>query len=244
MKLGLSLDVLQFACILFLGRRIFLLETNSSGEIASLKATIGLLQKSVEGSTTRTLQDMPFSKVGEDWVADPAALFVFKRGVIIGNKNEACAYGRAILSVDADYNVSGSNCPSGDGSVTFGMQNEASERWSSVLGGLSNQARGRYASVLGGVRNEAIGFSSVVLGGHSNQAIGVGTSISGGLQNTCDGSYNSILGGFEQELSGDGELTFPESPFSCTKKTCSTRKNFRFKNLSVKKKFCVKDQCQ
>jgi len=206
-----------------------------------------LLQKSVEGSTTRTLQDVPFSKVGEDWVADPAALFIFQRGVIIGYKNQACAYGQSVLSVDADVleeETVGRNCPSGRGSVTFGLQNEASGDWSSVLGGIANQAQGLGASVLGGSDNEASGITSVVMGGNTNKAMGNVVSIAGGLQNTCDGFYNSILGGYKQRLRGDDQLTSPESPFSCTKKMCSTRKNFRFKNLSVKKKFCVKDECQ
>jgi len=255
MKLSLSLHVLQFACTLFLGRRIFLLETNSSDEIASLKATIGLLQKSVEGSTTRTLQDVPFSKVGEDWVADRDALFIFQRGVIIGPKNPACAYGQSVLSVDGDWKgtAQGSNCPSGKGSVTFGVRNEASGVYSSVLGGFTNQAQGSAASVLGGGGNKAIGAYSIVLGGDTNTAMGMSTSIAGGLKNTCAGSYNSILGGYEQELIiAEGEpgepgviSTFPESPFSCTKKMCSTKKNFKFrKNLTVKNKFCVKDQCE
>jgi len=219
-------------------------------ELLLQKATIGLLQKSVESSTTRALQDVPFSKVGKDWVADPIALFIFRKGVIIGHKNPACKYGRiAVLSVDGSD--PGSNCPSRRGSVTFGINNEASGESSSVLGGVSNRAQGDTASVLGGNQNEAIGASSVAMGGHRNTAMGYGTSIAGGLQNTCDGSYNSILGGFKHELGQPGEpgkpvvfLTFPESPFSCNKNNCSTRKNFKFKNLSVKRKFCVGHQCQ
>jgi len=191
MKWGIfiSLDLLQFAGILFLGHRLLALEASTSNEITALKFTIGGLRKNVEEGTARNLRSgaVPFTKIDSDWVADPNALFVFKKGVVIGYKNPVCEYGAATLSVDEGSlrdNVDriGTNCPSGAGSVTFGRQNLASGAYSSVLGGSGNYASGDASSVLSGMRNLAIGDSSSVSGGNSNQAIDPSSSILGGVQ--------------------------------------------------------------
>merc|ERR1711957_150970 len=75
--------------------------------------------------------------------------FQFSKGIVIGQKavDEDCIYGDGILSVDAN----GSNCPSGQSSVTFGTNNKASSGYSSVSGGSGNEASGVRSSILGGL---------------------------------------------------------------------------------------------
>jgi len=78
--------------------------------------------------------------------------FQFTEGIVIGQKaiDPECSYGNSILSVDFD----GKNCPSGDGSVTFGKNNKATAAASSVSGGTGNIASGISSSILGGANNE------------------------------------------------------------------------------------------
>ena len=75
--------------------------------------------------------------------------FQFSKGITIGQKaaDEDCMYGDSILSVDAN----GSNCPSGQSSVTFGTNNKASGTYSSVSGEAGNEASRVRSSILGGI---------------------------------------------------------------------------------------------
>ena len=75
--------------------------------------------------------------------------FQFSKGIIIGQKaaDEDCMYGDSILSVDAN----GSNCPSGQSSVTFGTNNKASGTYYYVSDGAGNEASGVRSSILGGI---------------------------------------------------------------------------------------------
>uniref|UniRef100_A0A7S1B3K5 Uncharacterized protein n=1 Tax=Corethron hystrix TaxID=216773 RepID=A0A7S1B3K5_9STRA len=81
----------------------------------------------------------PFSRDG-DWYVANTAMFHFPIGIVVGERNSKCEYGNAVLSVDEE----GNNCPSGDGSVTFGHENTASGSFSSVTGGISNTASGAF----------------------------------------------------------------------------------------------------
>jgi len=222
--ISISLDLLQFAGILFLGRRLFLLEASTSDETTAIKSTIGALRKNVEEVMSRNLRSgaVPFTKVDRDWVADPNALFVFKKGVVIGYKNPECVYGAATLSVDVgnngdqgNYDGKGSNCPSGRGSVTFGGNNVASGAYSSVLGGGSSEASGSLSSVLGGNSNKAIGHTSSVSGGWGNQATTPLSSVLGGMYNKAIGRYSSVSGGHYNEAIGYGSSVSGGHSNSC-----------------------------
>merc|ERR1712238_296098 len=70
------------------------------------------------------------------WCTNSDNYFQFSKGIVIGQKaaDEDCSYGDSILSVD----FVGKNCPSGDGSVTFGQNNKATAAASSVSGGTGN----------------------------------------------------------------------------------------------------------
>ena len=62
--------------------------------------------------------------------------FNFQQGIVIGLWNSKCDYGAGIFSVGSS-NYKSDNCPSGDGAVTFGYENQASGLYSSVTGMLN-----------------------------------------------------------------------------------------------------------
>jgi len=91
----------------------------------------------------------------DGWCTSSEHHFLFPKGIVIGHKKPLCSHGDGILSVDSGRigggNITkGSNCPKGDGSVTFGSKNKASGRGSSILGGEDNSADGEGTSILGG----------------------------------------------------------------------------------------------
>ena len=67
---------------------------------------------------------------------NPDTYFNFQQGIVIGLWNEICDYGAGIFSVGPSDSESG-NCPSGDGAVTLGYENQASGLYSSVTGMLN-----------------------------------------------------------------------------------------------------------
>jgi len=126
--------------------------------------------------------------------------FVFPKGIIIGSKNLDCDYGESIFSVD----FSATNCPSGNGSVSSGLHNNAISDHSSVTGGGNNVASGFSSSVSGGRFHEARADYSSVSGGYYNEAGGIYSSISGGSFNAAHSKVSSINGGKFNIVKGDG----------------------------------------
>jgi len=114
---------------------------------------------------------MPFTLVDGWWVAD-TNMFRFPRGIVVGDRQKDCQYGRAVLSVGVVDHWGHGNCPSGAGSVTFGHGNAATGRSAAVTGGHYNTASGDESSVSGGLHNEASGRFSSVSGGAENTASG------------------------------------------------------------------------
>jgi len=195
---------------------------------------------SEDGSVTFTKQtndDPPFTKDGDWWVASPGSMFLIPEGLVIGKRNADCIYGEGVLSVNGG-SYRGDNCPSGDGSATFGSNNKATGdgsvtfgnynmaegpysvvsggqqniargRYSTVSGGQENLAKGDYSTVSGGQKNDATGDYSTVSGGVHNTASGIVASVSGGVHNTASGEIASILGGFKKNLSKDFGI-FPQ----------------------------------
>ena len=162
------------------------------------KGPVGILGDSAEGVSILCQDTVCHLKKGISLIVNR---------LIIGKRNNACRYGDATLSVDAN----GSNCPEGRGSVTFGTKNKASGKHSSVLGGEENTASGAAASVLGGRNNTAGGSAAVVGGGSENIANGYSSSIVGGERNiigdkdspNASGSRSSILGGRHGMVTGE-----------------------------------------
>jgi len=154
-----------------------------------------------ETGTKISNQDSPFTKDGDWWVAAEGAMFLIPGGIVIGRRNEDCAYGQGVLSVDHGYEP-GNNCPSGNGSVTFGYDNKASGELATVTGGQGNVADGNRASITGGYDNIAEGWWGSVFGGHKNKAKGRFSTVSGGEKNVAVGDNSSILGGYLNNASG------------------------------------------
>jgi len=192
------------------------------------------VERRLEAETDRkdpNHNDSPFTKDKDGWwVAAPRAMFLIPAGgIVIGKRNRDCAYGKGVLSVDNGGPL-GDNCPSGDGSVTFGYHNTAEGISSSITGGYDSTAKGisssitggrlntaigSYSSITGGEKNVAAGTYSSVTGGHGNTVRGEGAtvsggnhnlasgplaSVSGGLRNTASGKYASVLGGNKKKL--------------------------------------------
>ena len=67
---------------------------------------------------------------------NPDTYFNFQQGIVIGEWNEICDYGAGIFSVGPS-DVDTGNCPQGNGTVTFGYNNQASGLSSSVTGMLN-----------------------------------------------------------------------------------------------------------
>mmetsp|Transcript_19324 Transcript_19324/g.38448 ORF Transcript_19324/g.38448 Transcript_19324/m.38448 type:complete len:319 (-) Transcript_19324:75-1031(-) len=163
-------------------------------------------------------RDSPFTKEGDGWwVAAPGAMFLIPGGLVIGERNAGCNYGEGVLSVEGGS--FGYNCPSGEGSVTFGHHNTAAGLYSSVTGGnfntatgprssitggYSNKATEYYSSVTGGVGNTAKGGNSSVSGGKNNVAAGIHSSVTGGSDNTAEGDYSTVSGGKKNAAAGEG----------------------------------------
>jgi len=137
-------------------------------------------------------EDSPFTCDGSWCTADPDKYYLFPKGIVIGQKNEAClSYGDAILSVDNE----GSNCPSGKGSVTFGTDNKASGLNSIILGGTNNIASGYLSHIVGARDSEASGRRAGLYSGWMNKALGTMSVVIGGQANEASGSQGSIIVG-------------------------------------------------
>ena len=164
-----------------------------------LHTEIDLLRETSAAATeSRNLNESPFT-CSDNWCkATSRKYFLFPKGVVIGTSNRECDYGNSILSVDRD----GSNCPSGDGSVTFGVKSEATQEFASVTGGYNNTASAPYASVTGGSSNDAMGRHSSVSGGHSSKATQEFASVTGGYNNTASAPYASVTGGSNNDAMG------------------------------------------
>jgi len=242
--------------------------SNQADEITLLKTEILQAQK----RNLKEIQETPFSKVGDDWYAEKR-LFVFPGGVVVGKKNWECTYGEGSLSVNMfEQSYDNGNCPSGKGSVAFGMKNTASGFLSSVTGGYLNTASGSqssvsggkenvasmnystvsgggynvarayYSSVSGGRQNKASNFGSSVTGGENNEASGMHSSVTGGSHNKASGDYSSVTGGTQNTASKVHSYApeSAESPFTCSKKKCTTSKKFTFNRpVTLKKSLCA-----
>jgi len=186
-------------CLIILAYEVFLLKSRDEEIIAECKADYKILHTEIDvlretstaATASRNLENLPFTCDDRKCTADIEKLFIFPKGVLIGLENADCNYGDHILSVDA----TGSNCPSGIGSVTFGRINEATGMFGSVTGGEKNKASGKFASVSGGFTNSATGYKSSISGGRDNEAKDIYTSVTGGEGNTASGKYASVSGG-------------------------------------------------
>ena len=183
-------------------------------EVHDLRLGLEALTKQVSASSSvpvtprsLTVSDIsPFTCDGKWCTADEDKHFLFRKGIVIGGNNTDCEYGDGILSVDL-YNPrkkSGSNCPQGKGSVTFGVLNTASGDGAVVSGGLNNEAFQVLSSVSGGELNNATGYRSSISGGLGNIAAGVTSSVSGGESNKANGTSSSVSGGNSNIASGEG----------------------------------------
>jgi len=168
---------------------------------------LGLIYQGCEISTLKTrvitlenLQADNMFTCAEGSCTSSENYFVFPKGIIIGSKNLDCDYGESIFSVD--FNAT--NCPSGNGSVSSGLHNNATSDHSSVIGGSSNVASGFSSSATGGRFNEARADYSAVSGGYYNEAGGIYSSISGGSFNEAQSKVSSINGGKFNTVKGDG----------------------------------------
>jgi len=186
--------------------------------IKSIEARMGAMEESSAGERVdRSLAGSPFQKVGDWWVAD-STMFQFPKGIVIGKNNTHCEYGDAVLSVDYGWEGEALNCPSGHGSVAFGLANHATGDFSTVTGGKFNEASGMASVVMGGRLNEVTGDSSAViggelnkatgtyaavLGGDNNEAAGWSTAVAGGGNNKAYGSYSVVTGGQNNNANGD-----------------------------------------
>ena len=163
-----------------------------------LHMEIDLLRETSSSATaSRNLDESPFT-CSENWCVATSKHFSFPKGVVVGQRNRNCNYGDSVLSVDRD----GTNCPSGNGSVTFGASNTASDDYASVTGGFNNTASAPSASVTGGSDNTASGDVSSVSGGSENDAMGKYSSVSGGLFNVAYGVDSSVIGGINNNARG------------------------------------------
>lgn len=193
--------------LIILAYEIFVLKSRDEEIIAECKADYKILHNEIDvlretstaATASRNLENLPFTCDDRKCTADIEKLFIFPKGVLIGLENADCNYGDHILSVDA----TGSNCPSGIGSVTFGRINEATGMFGSVTGGEKNKASGKFASVSGGFTNSATGYKSSISGGRDNEAKDIYTSVTGGEGNTASGKYASVSGGNKNNAKGD-----------------------------------------
>jgi len=184
--------------LIIVAYEIFVLKSRDEEIIAVCKADYKVLHTEIDtlrGASTaatasRNLENSPFTCDGTKCTSADK-LFLFPRGVIIGTEMEDCNYGDGILSVDA----SGSNCPSGLGSVTFGRRNVVTGDSGSITGGETNKAGGEFASISGGFNNYAKSDRSSISGGVNNKVSGDGGSVSGGDDNKASGMYSSVSGG-------------------------------------------------
>jgi len=184
--------------ILLLGQRYLDLEARYS----LLEDTVSDLRADLESDkASRSLDESPFSCT-EKWCTSADKHFIFPKGIVIGIKNQHCNYGDGILSVDAPTYQKGYNCPAGNGSVTFGFSNAASEDGTSVVGGKYNVASGKYSSIVGGSNNVAIGKISSAIGGSSNIALGK-FSIVTGYNNVASGIKSMVVAGSENKARGN-----------------------------------------
>eukprot|EP00587_Corethron_hystrix_P012840 CAMPEP_0113318378 /NCGR_PEP_ID=MMETSP0010_2-20120614/12969_1 /TAXON_ID=216773 ORGANISM="Corethron hystrix, Strain 308" /NCGR_SAMPLE_ID=MMETSP0010_2 /ASSEMBLY_ACC=CAM_ASM_000155 /LENGTH=159 /DNA_ID=CAMNT_0000175665 /DNA_START=114 /DNA_END=593 /DNA_ORIENTATION=+ /assembly_acc=CAM_ASM_000155 len=125
--------------------------SNTENDVASLKLQYNVLHEEMEKlqkiatkdiAGTRKLEASPFTKDAEGWWVADADMFRFPQGIVVGDRNDHCTYGEAVLAVGLlDQNGNG-NCPSGDASVALGFGNTASGLHSTVTGGRFNHASG------------------------------------------------------------------------------------------------------
>jgi len=158
--------------------------------LTSLEGALARYNDRAQSARDLQTDDSPFQRdANNNWLTvDESALFIFTKGIVVGEFNDACTYGNAVLSVERKDQWNGiGNCPSGDGSVTFGGNNVASGVGSTVTGGIYNKAYEKH---------------STVTGGSDNQVDASHSSISGGLNNHIyeDASYSSILGGSDHKI--------------------------------------------
>ena len=191
-------------------------KNSQEAEFKILRADISSILEA-ETTTRRNLEESPFT-CSEGWCTASDNYFNFPKGIVIGEKNTRCDYGTAILSVDSGQRYDSTNCPSGNGAVTFGIfsvasgfaatvtggfDNKAIEIASAVSGGFENEASGRHSTIGGGYMNKATDEDSHVSGGELNIASGKHSSVNGGYQNVASGKYSSVNGGQLNEARGN-----------------------------------------
>ena len=98
-----------------------------------------------------------------------------------------------------------SNGTSDAASVSGGLRNTASGKFSTVSAGNANTASGLASSVSGGGGNTASEQGSSVSGGNGNAASGFKSSVSGGQGNAASGTVSSVGGGVGQQATSFGQ---------------------------------------
>jgi hypothetical protein len=98
-----------------------------------------------------------------------------------------------------------SNGTSDAASVSGGLRNTASGKFSTVSAGNANTASGLASSVSGGGGNTASEQASSVSGGNGNAASGFKSSVSGGQGNAASGTVSSVGGGVGQQATSFGQ---------------------------------------
>jgi len=177
--------------------------------LTSLEGALARYNDRAQSARDLQTDDSPFQRdANNNWLTvDESALFIFTKGIVVGEFNDACTYGNAVLSVERKDQWNGiGNCPSGDGSVTFGGNNVASGVGSTVTGGIYNKVGvyGPYSTVTGGQKNQVDGGSSSISGGQGNYIYGIWSSVSGGKNNYIYSfaEYSSIVGGSNHKVYG------------------------------------------
>ena len=152
-------------------------------------------------------EDQPFTCTDDQCVAD-SKYFVFPKGVLVGARNRHCTYGEAVLSVDG----TGTNCPSGYSSVTFGEVNKATGRHSVVAGGYVHTASGQWSFIGGGYENKASARWSDTHVGAFNIASGDHAAVIDGSQNTVSKNYSGVMGGKDGTSPSSFSYAFGNNP--------------------------------
>jgi len=202
-----SAGVLSAVASCILGTRLHQINSEFSllqSQVNDLRAEFDVFKKNTITSApkSRSLKNSPFSCNDDGWCTASDHYFLFPRGIVVGQKNSECVYGKGVFSVDAEYGGTAKNCPSGDGSVTFGRGNIASGFKSTVTGGVQNIASGKYAMVSGGYSNIANEYGSSVFGGEYNEANGSSSSVFGGNSNDANGYISSTFAGRSNSANG------------------------------------------
>jgi len=146
-------------------------------------------------------------------VVGPQHMFTASAGIVAGQANFTSSNFATVTG--GECNAAGetslpggcifSNGTSDAASVSGGLRNTASGKFSTVSAGNANTASGLASSVSGGGGNTASEQGSSVSGGNGNAASGFKSSVSGGQGNAASGTISSVDGGVGQQATSFGQ---------------------------------------